>query len=231
MGFLLGWGAAHAPGASAPAQRSCRAPCSRGWGQPGGDAHFLSRPRCWGRRGVFAVRVGSGRASLHVMGLGRRRGAAAGPVPPGRNVLGDPGVARRQPDRPRGQQSVGVRGAPCPGDPPLSSLLGSCLRLLRSQGLQQLPCHRPLDVCTFLLVNVSRNQKLRDGALCPRRPFCSLPWLEISTHAGWAHTRSPAAASPHPSVPTAQEGSESSRSSLGRWQSPLPAVHGETRHH
>lgn len=25
------------------------------WGQDGDDAHFLPTPRCWGRRGVFAV--------------------------------------------------------------------------------------------------------------------------------------------------------------------------------
>lgn len=230
----MGQGAVHTPGASPPAQGSCRHRVPRAGASLGTMLIFLSQPRCWGRWGGVCY-VGQQRACIpQRSGAGEEARGCSWTRPPGRNVLGDPRVARRHPDRPRGQQAVGIRGAPYPGDPPLSSLSGSCLRPLLSQGLRQLPRHRPLDVCTFLLVNVSRNQKLRDAALRPRRPFCS-PQLEISIHASWAHTHThthtPAAASPHPSIPTAQESSESCRSSPGRWQAPLPAVHRETEHH
>lgn len=183
----MGQGAVHTPGASPPAQGSCRHRVPRAGASLGTMLIFLSQPRCWGRWGGVCY-VGQQRACIpQRSGAGEEARGCSWTRPPGRNVLGDPRVARRHPDRPRGQQAVGIRGAPYPGDPPLSSLSGSCLRPLLSQGLRQLPRHRPLDVCTFLLVNVSRNQKLRDAALRPRRPFCS-PQLEISIHAGWAHT-------------------------------------------
>lgn len=168
-----------------PQSRGAAGTVFQGLGPAWGRCSFFSLGHvAGGGRGVFAVWVSSGQRA----GAGEEARGCSWTRPPSRNVLGDPRVARRHPDRPRGQQSVGVGGAPYLGDPPLSSLLGSCLRPLLSQGLRQLPRHRPLDVCTFLLVNVSRNQKLRDAAPCRRcLLFCS-PRLEISTHTGWAYT-------------------------------------------
>lgn len=184
-----------------PQSRGAAGTVFQGLGPAWGRCSFFSLGHvAGGGRGVFAMRVGSGQRA----GAGEEARGCSWTCPPSRNMLGDPRVARRHPDRPRGQQSVGVGGAPYPGDPPLSSISGSCLRPLLSQGLRQLPRHRPLDVCTFLLVNVSRNQKLRDAALCPRcLLFCS-PRLEISTHTGWARTHTHT----HPSIPTAQESSK-----------------------
>lgn len=157
--------------------------------------------------------------------LGRRRGAAAGPVPPAGTCLVTPGwrgdTRTGQGDSNRwGLEEPRTQGTllchPSRG-PAFARCFprgcGSCL----ATDLWMFA-----HSCSLMCLGTKScgMQHRVPAASCSALPG----WKSAPTRAGRAHTHTPASRQ-HRKAP------KSCRSSPGRWQAPLPATHRETEHH